>query len=533
MYQTWEPTHEYPELRELVKRGYEIFDDSWNTYIPEHKKTLCDKIVRFYYFNQIGCETPDRFIHYINEQLSRIMPYYNQLYKSELIEINPLLNHSITQNGRSIENMLKAIKTDTTKTGKALRDFINDGTAYTDATAKTNVQTKDTLDKTTEQVYNKTGTDDATTDTTETQTYQEKVHTVTDESKQRDIKEVMREDTTGNKTVDGTETLDGTVTGSENVSKNTSINETGKVTDTGTVQDAGTGSSTSEGKKEWTETRDDLATTKVTNELNETTNTSSRQDVADTPQIRLGATGTSELGPQDQNWSVRSDYLSQVTWNTGSDTHTLHSTTNTNYKDDETKTHTETTSDNTNTTDNNTKTTNMAKDSTTDTITQHVETNGTETKTDNTTTTESNEDTTSNTDRTTTTDDDLTGKTTTDTDTTGSKTTTGHETYDDDWKEDGTHNTVEKALETGTKDSVANSVGKQTSSNRENESHETAQSSVGSEDTTRTTDTGTTDITTGFMNVSASALLEAFRKTFLNIDQKIIEDVGENFLHIF
>lgn len=81
------------ELRKLVNSGYNIFDDTWDTFVPEHKAVLCDKIIRRYWFYEIGSETPDRFKHYLNEQLSRIMPYYNQMYQSELLEIMPLVNH--------------------------------------------------------------------------------------------------------------------------------------------------------------------------------------------------------------------------------------------------------------------------------------------------------------------------------------------------------------------------------------------------------------------------------------------------------
>lgn len=67
------------ELGKLVGSGYEIFDDSWTTFVEMHKKELCDKIIRHYFFCEIGQETPDRFKHYLNEHLARIMPYYNQL----------------------------------------------------------------------------------------------------------------------------------------------------------------------------------------------------------------------------------------------------------------------------------------------------------------------------------------------------------------------------------------------------------------------------------------------------------------------
>ena len=93
------------ELGKLVSSGYEIFDDSWTTFVEMHKKELCNKIIRHYFFCEIGQETPDRFKHYLNEHLARIMPYYNQLYKSELLEIIPLYNHFLETNYKDLREL--------------------------------------------------------------------------------------------------------------------------------------------------------------------------------------------------------------------------------------------------------------------------------------------------------------------------------------------------------------------------------------------------------------------------------------------
>lgn len=85
------------ELRSLVERKYPIFDDSWTTFDPDHKQELCQKIIRHYWFNEIGSETPERFKHYLNEQLALIMPYYNQLYASEVLKLEPLYNSYVEE----------------------------------------------------------------------------------------------------------------------------------------------------------------------------------------------------------------------------------------------------------------------------------------------------------------------------------------------------------------------------------------------------------------------------------------------------
>lgn len=80
-------------LDRLITSGFQIFNDTWTTYVPEHKAELCDKIVNHYRFNEIGAETPARFKHYLNTQLCEIMPYYNMLYETALQDMLPLYNH--------------------------------------------------------------------------------------------------------------------------------------------------------------------------------------------------------------------------------------------------------------------------------------------------------------------------------------------------------------------------------------------------------------------------------------------------------
>lgn len=69
---------------------YPIFDESY-------RQTLNDKIVRHYWFHEIGFETWDRFAHYLEVAMHEEMPYFNQLYKSELLKLDPLLTFSRTR----------------------------------------------------------------------------------------------------------------------------------------------------------------------------------------------------------------------------------------------------------------------------------------------------------------------------------------------------------------------------------------------------------------------------------------------------
>lgn len=71
------------ELRKIANKkvvqdalsAYPIYDES-------HRKTLNDKIIAHYYYNEIGHETIDMFAFQLGVKMREIMPYYNELYKT-------------------------------------------------------------------------------------------------------------------------------------------------------------------------------------------------------------------------------------------------------------------------------------------------------------------------------------------------------------------------------------------------------------------------------------------------------------------
>lgn len=85
---------EYTDIDEVVEQAYpKIFDvDNIPVYVEAHKPLLLKKILLHYYQREIGFETVGLWKHYLNTKLKEIMPYYNQLYASELLEYDPLQN---------------------------------------------------------------------------------------------------------------------------------------------------------------------------------------------------------------------------------------------------------------------------------------------------------------------------------------------------------------------------------------------------------------------------------------------------------
>lgn len=71
---------------DLGLKSYPIFDENY-------RDTLNDKIIKHYYFNEIGQETAGLFKFMINQKMEEIMPYYNTMYdlQKQMLE-NPTKN---------------------------------------------------------------------------------------------------------------------------------------------------------------------------------------------------------------------------------------------------------------------------------------------------------------------------------------------------------------------------------------------------------------------------------------------------------
>ena len=78
------------ELRSLTSQGFDFGMNRYPIFDEAYRAILNKKILDHYRYCEIGSETPARFKHYLNSTLEEIMPYYNQLYRSELLQFNPL-----------------------------------------------------------------------------------------------------------------------------------------------------------------------------------------------------------------------------------------------------------------------------------------------------------------------------------------------------------------------------------------------------------------------------------------------------------
>ena len=72
-----------------------IFDFDFPIFDENYRSTLETKIVRHYYTREIGYETVGRWKMALQTKLNEIMPYYNKLYNSELLDFNPMYTHDM------------------------------------------------------------------------------------------------------------------------------------------------------------------------------------------------------------------------------------------------------------------------------------------------------------------------------------------------------------------------------------------------------------------------------------------------------
>lgn len=213
-------------LRELIKRGYSPFDDSWTTFIPEHKPVLCQKIIDHYYFYEIGSETPDRFKFYINEHLRLIMPYYNQLYSSELLKLEPLFDKYEDESGMIGKGKSRNRGTTNRTDVNRLREMAE--------SIKKLIEAEVNLTGNQNTVGNETWKEDKTIHTTEITDQNTSEDTtqkiVTSESEDETRKEVMNDVIDGTSNTKGTSNTD--TTKDSNGTSNTTTSNTRRYADT-------------------------------------------------------------------------------------------------------------------------------------------------------------------------------------------------------------------------------------------------------------------------------------------------------------
>ena len=123
-----------------VEKYFKVFNFDYDFYIDSDviKNNFEKKFIDEYYFNEIGMETVARFQHRLKTRLNKIMPYYKQLYQTELRskEIDFMLNKDLVETfERSLQsdsNSLNDLTVNNTGVNNNLESNIENGNASLD-----------------------------------------------------------------------------------------------------------------------------------------------------------------------------------------------------------------------------------------------------------------------------------------------------------------------------------------------------------------------------------------------------------------
>lgn len=110
----------------IINNSWEkIFGTNFPVFEESYRKTLCCKIIKHFYTREIGFETVGLWKLKLQQRMSEIMPYYNQLYLSEKIKFEPLNDVNYTRAGDSNNNNTENITGNTTNKSESTANTTN------------------------------------------------------------------------------------------------------------------------------------------------------------------------------------------------------------------------------------------------------------------------------------------------------------------------------------------------------------------------------------------------------------------------
>ena len=90
----------YNDIKNVLNASWEkVFDFDFPIFDNDYKPILCKKILKHFYTREICEETVGLWKLRLDSRMNEIMPYFNKLYDSELISIDPLVNNRYTLTG--------------------------------------------------------------------------------------------------------------------------------------------------------------------------------------------------------------------------------------------------------------------------------------------------------------------------------------------------------------------------------------------------------------------------------------------------
>lgn len=152
----------YSKIDEVITKAIpKIFDFSFPIFDENYRVVIEKKILKHYYTREICEETVGLWKLRLDTRLNEIMPYYNKLYQSELLEFNPLCTSNLTRKRKTDLDSKRSENeniNDTTSSNRTTENNISVNTANNGTVDSTNTTTT-------------TGTNNGTSNNTSTDLY--------------------------------------------------------------------------------------------------------------------------------------------------------------------------------------------------------------------------------------------------------------------------------------------------------------------------------------------------------------------------
>lgn len=114
----------FNSINEVINNSWDkVFNFDFPIFSEEYRPVLCKKILMYYYTREISEETVGLWKARIWAKLNVIMPYYNKLYESALLEFNPLYD---MEYWRKTDRKTDGTGTSNTETSGVSRNLYSD-----------------------------------------------------------------------------------------------------------------------------------------------------------------------------------------------------------------------------------------------------------------------------------------------------------------------------------------------------------------------------------------------------------------------
>ena len=119
-YSGYDESKGYASVDEIISAAVpKVFDFELVVFDDAYRNVLFTKILKHYYTREIGMETVGLWRLKLETKLQEIMPYYNQLYRSELLKFNPLYDTDLHTTHVGEENGQSSRQSDRSETGSS------------------------------------------------------------------------------------------------------------------------------------------------------------------------------------------------------------------------------------------------------------------------------------------------------------------------------------------------------------------------------------------------------------------------------